>query len=219
MAQDPLRSIRGLLAETAPYRWAAVAASVLASVLLVLLVPLLYLFVDLLVWQGRIPDYDGLPAHRQAAFRAEWDNTLATDSGVTETAATLARLSRSPDPDWSGRYRAATHVRLRDSVSAEAAELYLPVGQVGPTTLAVAPGSQPLGLLSLAARERSRLPGDLVRGLARVMPWTWRPNPAGTANPAYLTTLLLAAVGLVAARGVVSFFAGSWAAADRKSVV
>ncbi len=213
VAHDPFRSIRTLTADTAGRRWAAATVSVFAATLLVALVPLLYLFTDFLMWQGYMPEYDGLPAHHRAAFRTEWDSGLGTDSAASEVAGTLSKFGGTANPDWAGRYRAATYVRLRDGVSPEAAELYLPVSQLTPVALAAAPTRQQLGLLSLAARERSRLPGDLVRGLAKTLPWTWRPNDAGTANPAYLLTLFVAAVGLVAVRGVASFLAGMWAVA------
>ena len=187
MPTNPYRSISPLLAGTARNRWLAAVSSVLAGGLLVLLVPLLYLFVDLLIWQGTLAGFDALPPARQAAFRAEWDKTLSADPAAA-------------GPDWPARYRAATIARLRDGVSAEA-------GELADTT------REPVGLLSLAARERSRLPGDLIRGLAKLLPWTWKPTAGGSANGPYLLTLLAAAVTLVVLRGLILFVAGAAAAA------
>lgn len=55
MTDDPFRTARGYLSATPAARWGAMLASAVASVCLVLLLPLLYLFVDLLVYQGRLP--------------------------------------------------------------------------------------------------------------------------------------------------------------------
>jgi ABC-type multidrug transport system fused ATPase/permease subunit len=61
------------------------------------------------------------------------------------------------------------------------------------------------------------LPGDLVRGLARTLPWTWRPGSSGSANGAYLTTLFVLAAGLVVARGVLLYLTNRLAALTGRS--
>ena len=55
MTDDPFRDARNYLSATPAARWGAPLASAVASVCVVLLLPLLYLFVDLMVYQGRLP--------------------------------------------------------------------------------------------------------------------------------------------------------------------
>src|SRR5262245_52942279 len=47
----------------------AVALSVVAAVCIAAFLPLLYLFVDLLVWKGKVPSFVDLSPGQQAAFR------------------------------------------------------------------------------------------------------------------------------------------------------
>lgn len=216
MDANPFRTARSYLAPTPIPRWGAVASSTLSAVLLALLFPLLYLFVDLLVWQGRVPSFDELPAGRQAAFRAEWDGGGKDDPATADALARVRnpdRLSQVSDgAEWEFRWRAATYARLTTLVSPHAAESYLPLADAAgqPT---VAPTGQRLGLLSLVARERGRWPGGTAAGLARWNRWAWEPGASGSANVSYLTGLFLLGFGLLLARGLMVTTAAHWASA------
>ena len=69
--------------------WGARLASVAAAALLALTIPIVYLFVDLLVWRGVVPSYAELPAAKQQGFRAAWDHRRGANE---DTVNILARV-------------------------------------------------------------------------------------------------------------------------------
>jgi ABC-type multidrug transport system fused ATPase/permease subunit len=126
---------------------AAVCAVVNAAATVVLLL-LLYLFVDLLEHRGEIPHYAALSAAQKRAFADEWAARSEEDrkEGVDRLHATGARASRLVAKDdkelkphntgkadahpslseWEQKWRAGVYLALRDRVSRAAADAWLP---------------------------------------------------------------------------------------------
>ncbi|MGL6097884.1 MAG: ABC transporter transmembrane domain-containing protein, partial [Fimbriiglobus sp.] len=203
MDTNPFRTVRAYLGFAPAAKWAAVAASLIASAGLILAFPVLYLFTDLLVWQGYVPGYDGLTPTRQAAFRAEWENTLSQNPDVTDLVKKVRPpVEKLPEAvEWEFRWRAATYHTLATAVAPDAAEAYLPLTQAtaaGPP----APPRQPLGILSPVARARTQWFGKPLAAAARVAPWAWHPDGHRAPTVPYLTGLFVAAIVLAAGRGL-----------------
>src|SRR5262245_15299260 len=53
-------------------KWGAILCSIGAAITYLLLLVLLYFFVDLLVWQGRVPVFSQLTPAKQKEFEKEW---------------------------------------------------------------------------------------------------------------------------------------------------
>ncbi len=219
-------------------RWGSATGSIGAVGAYLLLLLLLYLFVDLLVWKGEVPSYAQLPTAKQQEFAAEWaqradpdreeavrrlglldperaevkhmvDQRLLPDRRVVAAA---SRGSRGPTvQEWELRWRAGVYLALKDRVNPTAAETYLPELSTDTATEPEAPPR--LGLLSLVVRERGRWTGRLIGWLASWNTWSWRPGEDGTANPRYLAVLFVLAFGIALVRGVllnaVAYFAAS----------
>lgn len=200
---NPFRSARSYLDFKPAPKWGAVLCSAGASVLLVLLFPVLFLFVDLLDWRGRVSDYASLPPARQAAFQDEW-NALAEDSAVADSLSKIRSKNAPAGPggvgEWEARWQAGTYTALDRMIGREAAEAYLPL-----TSADGAGRPEPdreLGVLGTVARERGRWTGSALGWLAGWNPWSWRPGASGSENVAYLTGLFLIAFTLLLLRGV-----------------
>ena len=130
-------------------RWGAVLSSVGATITYILLLLLLYLFVDLLVWRGEIPTYAQLTATRKREFAEEWAKRSEEDrvqavARLGWPEARARRLAAANDEElkklakndaeerlyadeWEGRWHAGVYLALRDRVNASAAEAFLPV--------------------------------------------------------------------------------------------
>jgi ABC-type multidrug transport system fused ATPase/permease subunit len=198
----------------------AAVGSVAAAVCYVLLLLLLYLFIDLLVWKGQVSSYAQLSPARKAEFADEWkargdDDRAAAVGRLGLTGAAAARVAAAdPDPpptpgEWELRRRAGVYLALRDRVGQDAADLYLPEA-----TAAGGNGHNPeLGVLSLVVRERNRWTGRVVGWLASWNRWAWQPGADGSANLTYLTGLFVLALGVALAWGVllnaVAYFAAT----------
>jgi ABC-type multidrug transport system fused ATPase/permease subunit len=209
---NPFRSARAYLAFSPGIKWGALVCSVLSPVCLALLFPLLFLFADLLVTRGDVPDYADLPGTRRAAFRDEWDARLKDEPAVQDANARLhTKYSLTPpeEQEWAVRWQAATHARLATAVGPEAADLYIPADETVPQSLTT-PSGKKLGILALVARERTPWPGSLIAAFARANPWTWRPDSSGSASVPYLSGLLLIAVALIVLRGALLYGAAYW---------
>lgn len=207
MDANPFQSARNYLNSRPAAKWGGVLSSAGASVCLALLLLVLYLFVDLIVWRGHVPEYAALGPAQQRAFRAEWNNGLGESP---DAAAALERVRhRSVIPaegdaaDWPFRWRAATYARLAERVGPEAAEAYLPLEAERPANAAwVAPSPNRLGVLSTVAHDRHGWTSSLVAWLARWNGWAWRPGADGTANVSYLSGLFVVALVLLLLRGI-----------------
>ncbi len=198
---NPFRSARSYLDFSPASKWGAILCSAAAGLCLALLFPILFLFVDLLDWHGRVADYASLPPARQASFQDEW-NTLEADPAVTD-ALGKSRPAGLPDSvgpgEWHWRWEAATYATLARKVNPEAAEAYLPLSSAEAGRPLPAP-SRELGVLGTVARERNRWTGSFLGWAARWNPWSWRSG--GSANVSYLTGLFLIAFGLLLVRGI-----------------
>jgi ABC-type multidrug transport system fused ATPase/permease subunit len=200
----PFRSARSYLDFTPVAKWGAVLCSAAAGVFLVLLFPILYLFVDVLDRQGRVPSFADLPAARQAAFQEEWDAGLANDPAV---AAALEQArpkgltqSSAGSAEWLWRWEAATYTWLERAVGPEAAETYLPLA-AAPSQPVRTPARE-LGVLGTVANNRNHWTGRVLGRFASWSQWSWRPDASGSANVPYLTGLFLIALVLLVVRGV-----------------
>ena len=192
-------------------RIAAAVGTVAAALAYVALLGLLYLFVDLLVWKGEVPHYADLRPARKTAFAAEWTNLPEADRkdavkrlGLPEATAVRVATTegqRPPTPtEWEWRWRTGAYLALRERVSLEAADAYLPEA---PPADAADPATRPeLGILSLVVRERDRWTGRLAGWLARWNGWAWKPGGDGSASDTYLAGLFVLALGLALVRGV-----------------
>lgn len=217
MSATPFATLRSHLNGTPMAKWTAILTSVFASVALVALLPVCYLFIDHLVWKGRIPRYAELSPRQQQRFQEEW-NTLGSQEEMTAALNLVRPEKQEPyvsDLDrWEWRWRAATWELLRTRISESAAEAYLSprnaeiesgpgaVGKVLPHRLGVA---------SLIARERSHWTAKPLAGIARTCPWMWRPGNSGQANTAYLTGLFVIALAIAIAQLLASLW-GAYAA-------
>jgi ATP-binding cassette, subfamily B, bacterial len=203
-----LAQLRRDFSKTHFERAAAILASVGTALALLLLVVLLYFFVDLLVWQGRIPQFERLTAARQRAFETEWAARSESDrlDAASRAAASAAQVRRiaatepTPAPsrdEWERRWRAGVYLSLRDRVGSDAANTYLP------DRLAETDEPPPeLGILSLAVRERETWSGRAAAWLASWNHWMWKPGAPGGANVTYLTGLFILGFAIALGRGV-----------------
>ena len=85
MDANPFRSTHSILDFSPGARWGAIVTSALASVCLALLFPVVYLFVDLLVTRGQIPDYSSVNAARHSRMAAYRLGCLALMSRPAST--------------------------------------------------------------------------------------------------------------------------------------
>lgn len=200
MDANPYRTIRHYLNATPGRKWGAMATSVIASVCLALLFPVLYLFADLIVWQGRVPAFHQLPDSQQEHFRQTWDAGLGENPDVNQILNTVrppAWAGATNGGEWEWRWEAATYQTLRDRVGEAAATAYLPLGAPG-----ASPTARGLGVLSLVVRERDRWSGATAGRLARWNPWMWASPTDGSGNSGYLTGLFLIGFVLALVRGI-----------------
>lgn len=129
-------------------RWGATISSIGASVTYVLLLLLLYLFVDLLVWRGEIPTYAQLTPAQKVEFAKEWadrpeDHRKEAVARLGWPDARAKRLATANDDElkklakvkeeehlfadeWEARWEAGVYLSLRDRVNPRAADTYLP---------------------------------------------------------------------------------------------
>jgi ATP-binding cassette subfamily B protein len=207
-------------------KWLALAAGVGTAVFYVGLLAALWLFADLIVNRGIIPDYEELSERDRHSFAQTWaavgpedKAALLRDVGVDEQRAqTLA--ATNPDADdvaprdrqlmWHLMWRAYVPRLLNDRVGADAAALARP-----PRVL----NDQPItdvGILSLVVRSHAngRFYAPLVDWAARWNSWAWRTRTDRGVNYIYyLTELFLVALVLTLIRAVLSFVMREEAAA------
>lgn len=210
----------GALAAAPGRAWAARLASTLAAVLLALTIPVVYLFVDLLVWRGSVPEYADLPAARQKAFKEEWERSLADNKPVAEVLARVRPKEAEPRAEdaqkWAWRWQAITYHAFDTRVGPEAAAEYLDLSDTGgPAT----PTGKRLGVLGRLARERAHWTGSLIAPFARAAGWSWRPDPETGANTPYLAGLFVLLFALAATQLALLFAAAHWAASSGLAAV
>jgi ATP-binding cassette subfamily B protein len=191
--------------------WLAYGAGVGTALLYVGLLAVLWLFADLMVHRGRMPDFEDLALADRRRFAAEWLSLSETQRKVLlqsvhvseQDADALAAIDEPLDP--------RTHPRDQEVLW----RAYLPhvLGPIDPRAAALfqAPYDRPLpdaGLLSLVVRNQvaGRFLTPLIKWLARWNPWAWRARTDGGLNyPYYLSELFLIALVMALGRAVLSF--------------
>ncbi len=192
----------------------AIFSSIGVALTYLFLLLLLYLFVDLITWQGRIPEFAQLTPARQKTFSADW---AALDEGTRLTAIKritayepqVKRLAAGevfPAPsavEWGLRWEANVYLYLQQRVGQAAADAYLPEQTLDPARpVEAVPEPPQLGLLSLVVRERNSWTGRLLGWVASFQPWTWRPTAEGQPNLYYLSGLFIISFTIAAIRGL-----------------
>ena len=210
MSTNPFRLALDYLKPAPAAKWGAIACSILASVCLAALFPLLFLFADLLVWQGHIDSYSSLHPGQQKAFRDEWDAATANVDSASEEMKAAKDVSGKirpaviPDDDselnWEYRWQASMHVALDRNVGPEAAEQYLPLAADSKNR--GIPTRDGLGLLGPVARERHRPTGLVLGRLARWNGAAWKSDEHTSANAVLLTELFALGFLLALLRGI-----------------
>ena len=203
MNTAPFHKLRGTLAATPRSSWTATIASVVASILFVALLPLLYLFTDLMVHKGRIPTYSQLSQNQQAEFQERW----ATLGQNPEVAAILSEVRPSQVTDtqagdfkWEWRWRAMVYDLLNNRIGGEAAETYLSLENNNFD--GAQPTGESLGVLSLVVRDRDSWTLAPLSRFARWNHWTWNPGQRGLVNLNYLTGIFCLGFGLILIRSL-----------------
>jgi ATP-binding cassette subfamily B protein len=187
-------------------RLAAIASSIGVAASNLILLLILFLFVDLIASRGIIPGYSQLTAAKQKEFAAEWAarpeaqrlDAARRVAPYEPTAKVLVGSDRPPTAwEWELRWRAGMYLALRERVSDAAAEAYQPEK--------IATNGEPpprLGVLSLVARERNRWTGRVIGSIAAWNSWMWQPGSDNDANVSYLTGLFFLAFLLAVVRGI-----------------
>lgn len=148
METNALTRLRADFVKAPTTRWAAFLGSIATAATYVVLLLLLYLFVDLLVWRGEVPTYAQLPAARKREFADEWakrseadrkeavgrlswpdakaSRLIAADDDEVKKLAKTKESERLFEDEWEARWRAGVYLALRDRVSQRAADVWLP---------------------------------------------------------------------------------------------
>lgn len=201
MSSNPTQTVKTYVDGMPRVKWSAIINSVIASVCLALMFPLFYLFIDLLAYQGIVPNYSSLPGSVQQRFREEWIGTLSNQPDVQEQLQlirpTPIATAITPVTEWEARWHATNAVFLARRVGQDAASLYLPADRSTPR--------DDLGLLSLVIRERNHWTGQVLAWVASWNKWTWKPIINESANGLYLIGLFSILFFLAIVRGIAMY--------------
>jgi ATP-binding cassette subfamily B protein len=193
-------------------KWLALAAGVGTAVLYVALLAVLWLFADLMVQRGQIPNFAELSDSDQHNFAAQWSGVPDKDKkellqavGADDKAAEALAAADPLTASFHDRemiWRAYLPRLLGERVGEGAAEL------------ARVPADQPItdvGILSLVVRSHvadfwfSPVIRPVASWLARWNPWMWRTRAGAPNFVYYLTELFLVALVLALVRAALSF--------------
>jgi ATP-binding cassette subfamily B protein len=203
-------------------KWLSLVSGIGTAVLFVGLLFVLWLFADLMVHRGHIPELTELATSDRQHFAADWNTVPEADRqrflqtvGIDEARArSLAATPLTDDTPW-----------LEGQTVWRAYLPYTAGQQVGPRAeeLLTKPADGPLpdvGILSLVIRSHvaGRFFTPIASWLARTNSWTWytRTN-SGLNYPYYLSELFILALVLALLRAVLSFVtreAAAWATVD-----
>ncbi len=211
MDADALESARSYMGKKPFAKFAAVGLSVVAAVCLVLFLPLLYLFVDLLVSKGQMQTYSySLSPARQTAFRDRWEQKLSKDDRVTEEYSKLVSPNSTPALPasylWEIRWQASTQAMLKNQIGIEGVWDIAASRSTVRTDDETSPVTEHHGILSILAREQGRWTATPLAFVAKHCPWTWQ------SNTGYLTTLFVLGLLLAVVFGLASAGAAHFAA-------
>jgi ATP-binding cassette subfamily B protein len=191
-------------------KWLALAAGVGTALLYVCLLAVLWLFADLMVHRGKLPDFDDLSDRDRQHFAAEWAalpdterkellQAVGSDEKSAEALAAVAEPLTAPAHDQHVMWRAYLPHFLREKVGPDAEGLVRKAAD------------EPLpdvGILSLVVRNHvaGRFFTPVTSWMARGNPWTWRSRTARGLNyPYYLSELLIVGLVLALLRAVLAF--------------
>jgi len=192
VAATPYQSALAYLGVRPKRKWAAFCCSVVATLVLILFGPLIYLVTDLVACQGIMPAYDSLPTATRQQFRIEWNSGLGTDAEVIDKTITFSDSSAETDEAvWRPRFEAAEFVAIARLVSPAAAE-HMRADRASS------------GMLATVVANRGHWSAPFLGRLARWNPWMWT-------NEGYLTWLFLTGVVILFARGIFNYMAGRFA--------
>jgi ABC-type multidrug transport system fused ATPase/permease subunit len=165
-------------------KWAAHLAAAGTGLVAIALLAVLWLFVDLMIWRGRIPDYQDLTPRQQAHFQ-DYYKALKPETEWVQLTPTQIELA----------WEAYVWDVLDNQVGREAAE------RVCPPAMNYAMDRGNHGVLSLVVREEARgRYWSPVPWLARANGWMWNFEPdRHPLLPPFLAglTLLAATLGLL----------------------
>ncbi|MBX7106703.1 MAG: hypothetical protein K1X57_21690, partial [Gemmataceae bacterium] len=191
------------------WKWAARAAAVVASVGTLGLFVVLTLFVDLLIYRGRVQEFVEVRPSARVEYDRRWQaidperrkTLLAAVNPPAEARMCIDDTGMPTCPvgrEWAWRAQVVDWLATR--VSPAAGETYRTAvfaNERGDTP--------PLGLASLALRQPG-LMQNLAGWVASWNPWTWKPSGGTGPNIAYLTGLAGIAVLLAVLRaGTLNF--------------
>ena len=181
-------------------KWTALAAGTGTGVVYVALLVVLWLFVDLMVYRGRLPTSLGLTPLQQARFFNEWNaldsdakknrlEAIDLDAEKTQRLVSLEDLAASSREDRRTIWRA--HVR------------HIMVDRIGEGALSTVEGTEgvdftaDVGITSLVVRSHAegRIVTPILAAAARWVPWMRNAHSGGVISP-YLIGLLSSGIGL-----------------------
>jgi ABC-type multidrug transport system fused ATPase/permease subunit len=191
-------------------KWTAMIAAACSGVVFVLLLIVLFLFADLIVSQGHIPEYAELSDAERRQFKEEWRDISADARDKAFDQFPVFRdepekkvLASITDRDWntpgtsSRRWKVYVGYWMQSNVGKEAADYYRDRELlVTENTADGESGKVQMGFVSLAFRNRHHLANRPLAWLARHNSWMWQPTASGYANIPYLLGLFLLAAGL-----------------------
>ena len=215
VATESNPDLQSFLESSSASRNLATISSVVCGVCLVLLLPLIYLFVDLMVWKGRVPGYSQLPPGRQSEFRDYWNLDPNSVDRVKNAWSRIGsvNLVNNENAEWETRWKSAT-LESFGKISPAAADEYIQISATenrGLPQYKHGNSETRLGILPTIARENGHWTRPILGNVASAMPWTWKPGASGTANANYLLTLFAAAFALTCAAGFLAHAARHFA--------
>lgn len=208
MDSNPFRTARGYLDYSPLAKGAALLASAGAAMCLPLLLPVLYLFADLIVWQGHAPSYSSQTPAIQNSFREEWDAKLSQQPEVTDTLNKIRPASAAGNgrSEWEARWIATNYVALSNHVSTEAADVYIPLSN-SDIKAVNSPTNPRIGVLATIIRERKSWTVYPLGLFAKFNLWAWSYQKS---EVVYLAGLFVLAFLLALARVVLLNLATVW---------
>jgi ATP-binding cassette subfamily B protein len=200
-------------------KWAAHVAAVGTGVVYVAMLIVLWLFADLMVSRGRLPDFDELTPPEQARFREQWGalspeerqrrlGEAGFDAARAKGLAAFDPGSASTAADLNALWHAQVAQTLRERVGDEAR----PPGPPDRPDY----GQADTGILSLIVREQAdgKYVTPVLAWLARWNPWMWNYGQGTTGRlfPPFLTGLFLVTVVLALLGGLLTLLQREMAA-------
>lgn len=207
VAAKSFSNIRSYLSYSPQAKWLAVACSVVSAVMLLVLLPVVYLFVDLLSHNGVPPSYGQLTQARQAEFRENWDRLSenpVVGENVNELLEAMPIVAASGgENDWSVRWIAYQATWLERSINERAADQFLEDFRQAGVPEPPISDRTPLGIVGTIARHPESQSARFLGRIASWNSWTWQPGETSLATQSYLTGLFIFAFAIALLRGLI----------------